>query len=40
MTLPDYATLDMTMQYIQMVDDDLVEAHKLHGPIDNILKRR
>jgi site-specific recombinase XerD len=35
-----HSTLDMTRRYIQMVDDDLVEAHKLHGPIDNILKRR
>ena len=35
--LPGHAKLDMTQQYIQMVDDNLVEAQKHHGPIDNIL---
>lgn len=35
-----HSTLDMTRRYIQMVDDDLVEAHRQHGPIDNILRRK
>jgi integrase/recombinase XerD len=29
-----HTTLEMTKRYIQMVDDDLVEAHKEYGPID------
>jgi integrase/recombinase XerD len=32
-----HSTLEMTRSYVQMVDEDLVEAHKLHGPMDNIL---
>jgi integrase len=32
-----HTTLEMTRRYIQMVDDDLVEAHKEYGPVDNIL---
>lgn len=35
-----HSTLDMTKRYVQMVDDDLVQAHREHGPIDNILRRR
>ena len=33
-------TLIMVNRYIQMVDDDLVAAHRKHGPIDNILRKR
>lgn len=35
-----HASMEMTKRYVQMVDDDLVEAHKAHGPIDNILNRK
>jgi len=35
-----HTTLVMVNRYIQMVDDDLVSAHRKHGPIDNILRRR
>jgi len=34
-----HTTLEMTKRYIHMVDDDLVEAHKEYGPIDNILHK-
>jgi site-specific recombinase XerD len=34
-----HSTLDMTRRYVQMVDDDLVEAHRLHGPVDHALKK-
>jgi site-specific recombinase XerD len=33
-----HATMEMTKHYIQMVDDDLVTAHREHGPIDNFLQ--
>ena len=32
-----HSSLEMTRQYVQMVDDDLIEAHKAHGPIDSFL---
>jgi site-specific recombinase XerD len=32
-----HSTIEMTRRYVQMVDDDLLEAHKTHGPIDNFL---
>jgi site-specific recombinase XerD len=35
-----HSTLDMTRRYIQMVDDDLVQAHKEHGPVDTMMRRR
>lgn len=35
--LMGHASLDMTKRYIQMLDDDLIEAHRKHGPIDNYL---
>jgi integrase/recombinase XerD len=35
-----HATMEMTRQYVQMVDDDLLAAHQEHGPIDNILHNR
>ena len=34
-----HSTLDMTRRYIQMVDDDLVEAHRMYGPVDHALKK-
>jgi integrase/recombinase XerD len=32
-----HSTFEMTRRYVQMIDDDLLEAHKEHGPIDNFL---
>jgi integrase/recombinase XerD len=34
-----HSTIEMTRRYVQMIDDDLLEAHKLHGPIDNFLHK-
>jgi integrase/recombinase XerD len=31
-----HTSLTMTMHYAQMVDDDLLQAHKAHSPIDNL----
>ena len=33
-----HSTIEMTRRYVNMVDDDLLEAHKTHGPIDNFLR--
>jgi site-specific recombinase XerD len=33
-----HTTLEMTRRYTQMVDDDLVDAHQKHGPIDNFIR--
>lgn len=33
-----HSTIEMTRRYVQMVDDDLLEAHNTHGPIDNFLR--
>lgn len=33
-----HTTLEMTRRYTQMIDDDLVQAHREHGPIDNFIK--
>jgi site-specific recombinase XerD len=30
-----HSSLEMTRQYIQMLDEDLIEAHKAHGPVVN-----
>lgn len=32
-----HSSLEMTRKYIQMLDEALVEAHKAHGPVENIL---
>jgi len=32
-----HSSLEMTRKYIQMIDEDLIEAHKAHGPIDSFL---
>lgn len=32
-----HTTIEMTRRYVQMVDDDLLEAHKSHGPVDTFL---
>lgn len=31
-----HASLDMVQHYAQMVDEDLLQAHKAHSPIDNL----
>lgn len=31
-----HASLDMVQHYAQMVDDDLIQEHKVHSPIDNL----
>lgn len=33
-----HTTLEMTRRYTQMIDDDLVDAHREHGPIDKFVK--
>jgi site-specific recombinase XerD len=34
-----HTTLEMTRRYVQMVDEDLLAAHRQHGPIDSFLRR-
>jgi len=34
-----HSTIEMTRRYVQMLDDDLLEAHREHGPIDFLLHR-
>ena len=31
-----HSSLDMVRYYAQMVEDDWLEAHKMHSPIDNL----
>lgn len=31
-----HSSLEMTRRYVQMVDKDLMEAHKAYGPLDNL----
>lgn len=33
-----HSTLEMTRRYTQLVDDDLVEAHHAHSPVDTFIK--
>ena len=35
-----HSSLEMTQRYVQMLDDDLVEAHRSHGPIDTFLNKQ
>ena len=35
-----HTSLTMTMHYAQMVDDDLLQSHKAHSPIDNLSRLR
>jgi integrase/recombinase XerD len=35
-----HGSLDMVQHYDQMVDDDLLQAHQAHSPIDNLSQRR
>lgn len=37
--LMGHSTIEMTRRYVQMIDDDLLEAHREHGPIDTLVKR-
>ena len=34
-----HSSLEMTRRYVQMMDEDLVEAHRLYGPVDHALKK-
>jgi site-specific recombinase XerD len=34
-----HSTIEMTRRYVQMLDDDLLEAHREHGPIDFLLHK-
>ncbi len=36
-SLLGHSTLEMTRRYVEMVKDDLSEAHREHGPIDRFL---
>jgi hypothetical protein len=33
-----HSSLEMTGRYVQMVEEDLGEAHKEYGPIDRFLR--
>jgi len=35
-----HASLDMVQHYAQMVDDDLLQAHQAHSPMDNLSRLR
>ena len=35
--LMGHATMDMTREYVQLVYEDLMEAHREHGPVDRFL---
>ena len=37
-SLLGHSSLEMTRRYVQMVEDDLGEAHKEYGPIDRFLR--
>jgi hypothetical protein len=34
-----HLSLEMTRRYVQMMDEDLVEAHRMYGPVDHALKK-
>ena len=36
--LMGHSTPNMTLEYAQLVDDDLLDAHKEHGPVDSFLR--
>lgn len=36
--LMGHASLDMTKRYIEMIEDDLIAAHREHGPIDKFIQ--
>jgi integrase/recombinase XerD len=35
-----HSSLDMVQHYAQMIDDDLLQAHRQYSPIDNLLRLR
>ncbi|HUI89158.1 MAG TPA: tyrosine-type recombinase/integrase [Anaerolineales bacterium] len=37
--LMGHSTIEMTKHYVQLLDEDLVQAHRAHGPIDNLLRK-
>jgi site-specific recombinase XerD len=36
--LMGHSSLEMTRRYIQMIDDDLIDAHREYGPVDKFLR--
>jgi integrase/recombinase XerD len=34
--LPGHASLEMVQYYAQMIDDDLLDAHRKFSPVDNL----
>lgn len=32
-----HSTLEMTRHYVTLIDEDLIDAHQKHGPVDNLL---
>jgi site-specific recombinase XerD len=34
-----HSSLDMTKKYIELLDEDLLEAHQEHGPIDRFIRQ-
>jgi hypothetical protein len=36
--MPGHARLDMVQHYAQMVDEDILQAHKAHSLIDNLTR--
>lgn len=34
--LGGWSSIDMVQHYAQMADDDLLEAHRQHSPVDNL----
>jgi len=35
--LMGHSSLEMTRRYVSLLDEDLIQAHKKHGPIDNLI---
>jgi len=31
-----HSSLEMTRRYVKLLDEDLIQAHKKHGPIDHL----
>jgi len=34
--LMGHSSLEMTRRYVSLLDEDLIKAHKKHGPIDHL----
>jgi len=37
--LMGHASLDMTKRYIEILEDDLIKAHREYGPIDRYISK-